>query len=215
VAVSLAAVVTATLPLPSAAYASPAFVTAAPCSTGGGWESTSAGHVVPFGGAPSLGSITVPLHDPIVAMASSPDGRGYWLTASDGGVFTFGDAPYYGSTGGIHLNKPITAMASSPDGRGYWLTASDGGVFTFGDAHFYGSTGNLHLAAPVVGIVLGPERPFAGPPPAGGPPPPTPAGGYALVARDGGVFTFGNAPFLGSGAGKHDGTAILGMSATQ
>jgi len=45
-----------------------------------------------------------PLNQPIVGMASTPDGRGYWLVASDGGVFSFGDAPFRGSaaaSGGV------------------------------------------------------------------------------------------------------------------
>jgi parallel beta-helix repeat protein len=177
---------------------------------------TRNGVVYPFGDAQQFGSLpSQNLTAPIVGMAVTSTGAGYWLVSATGGVFSFGDARFHGSLGGKHLSPPIVGIGASPTDGGYYLVGADGGVFTFGDAHFYGSTGNLHLAAPVVGIVLGPERPFAGPPPAGGPPPPTPAGGYALVARDGGVFTFGNAPFLGSGAGKHDGTAILGMSTTQ
>jgi hypothetical protein len=37
------------------------------------------------------------LNKPIVAMASTPTGKGYWLVGSDGGIFTFGDAQFYGS----------------------------------------------------------------------------------------------------------------------
>jgi hypothetical protein len=125
------------------------------------------------------------LNAPIVAMASTPDGRGYWLVASDGGVFSFGDATFYGSTGGMHLNAPIVGMAATPDGGGYWLVASDGGVFSFGDATFYGSTGGMHLNAPIVGMAATPD-----------------GGGYWLVASDGGVFSFGDATFYGS-TGAH------------
>ena len=92
-----------------------------------------------------------PLAAPVVAMAATPDGRGYWLVGSDGGVFAFGDAGFYGSTGNTRLAKPVVGMAATPDGRGYWLVASDGGVFAFGDAAFYGSTGGVPLAQPVVG----------------------------------------------------------------
>jgi len=83
------------------------------------------------------------LNKPIVAMASTPDGRGYWLVASDGGIFTFGDAQFYGSTGAITLNKPIVGMSATADGKGYWLVASDGGIFTYGppgeNMPFFGS----------------------------------------------------------------------------
>ena len=150
-------------------------------------------------------------------MAATPDGRGYWLVASDGGIFAFGDAGFYGSTGSLHLDKPIVGMASTLDGQGYWLVASDGGVFAFGDAGFYGSAGGLPLQqtdrrhdgqpernrllvggvrrrifsfgnvsyfgstgseslnAPIVGM----DRTADG-------------NGYWLVARDGGVFCFGD-----------------------
>jgi len=63
-------------------------------------------------------------------------------------------------------------------------------VFTFGDATFYGNTytvgltgltGSHPLAAPIVALV------------------PTSSGdGYWLLGADGGVFTFGDAPYVGS-----------------
>ena len=101
----------------------------------------------------STGSIR--LNQPIVGMASTPDGGGYWLVASDGGIFSFGDAQFYGSTGSIRLNQPIVGMASTPDGGGYWLVASDGGIFNFGDATFYGSTGGS--GNQVLGIIVDPS----------------------------------------------------------
>ncbi len=39
------------------------------------------------------------LNEPVVDMASTPDGKGYWFVASDGGIFAYGDAEFYGSTG--------------------------------------------------------------------------------------------------------------------
>ena len=63
----------------------------------------------------------------------------------------------------------------------YWLVAADGGVFGF-DAPFFGSTGDLQLNQPIVGMTAAP----------GG-------NGYRLVAKDGGVFSFGPAAaFQGS-----------------
>ena len=85
----------------------------------------------------------IPLQGPIVAMAVTPDAKGYWLGAIDGGVFAYGDAAFYGSMGSTHLNQPIVGMASTPDGKGYWLVAADGGIFSYGDAGFYGSTGSI------------------------------------------------------------------------
>jgi hypothetical protein len=52
------------------------------------------------------------LNQPIVGMATTPDGKGYWLVASDGGIFNHGDAVFGGSEGGTTLNKPIVGMAS-------------------------------------------------------------------------------------------------------
>ncbi|HET9077508.1 MAG TPA: CAP domain-containing protein [Acidimicrobiales bacterium] len=134
---------------------------------------------------------------PVVAMAPTPDAKGYWMTASDGGVFTFGDARFFGSTGGMHLSRPIVGMAATSDGGGYWLVGSDGGVFSFGDARFFGSTGSIVLNRPIVGMAATPD-----------------GGGYWLVASDGGVFSFGDAGFFGSTGGMRLNRPIVGMAAT-
>ena len=58
------------------------------------------GGIFSFGGAQFYGSTgSMKLNEPVVGMASTPDGRGYWLVAADGGVFNYGDAGFYGSTG--------------------------------------------------------------------------------------------------------------------
>ena len=172
------------------------------------------GGVYNFGDARFFGSMGgKPLAKPVVGMAVTPDNKGYWLVAQDGGVFTFGDARFFGSMGGKPLAKPVVGIAANPTGAGYYLVASDGGVFTFGDAKFFGSAGALKLVAPVTGIGLGPSVPFTGQPGPGGPPP-TPAGGYTLVASDGGVFTYGNAGFFGSLGGKRLAASIANMAGT-
>ncbi len=125
-----------------------------------------------------------PLNQPIVGMASTPDGGGYWLVAADGGIFAFGDAGFYGSMGGKPLNQPIVGMAATPDGKGYWEVAADGGLFAFGDAAFHGSMGGQPLNKPVVGMAADAAT-----------------GGYWLVAADGGIFAF-TAPFYGSMGGQ-------------
>jgi hypothetical protein len=136
------------------ATAAPAtFVNTAFSPAGGGWEVTASGAVDPFGGAPSFGSLTVPINAPIVAMTATSDGGGYWLVSQDGGIFSFGDARFMGSTGAMHLNQPIVGMASTSDGGGYWLVAKDGGIFSFGDAHFMGSLGSSPTPDGIIGIV--------------------------------------------------------------
>ena len=94
------------------------------------------------------------LNQPIVGMASTPDGGGYWMVASDGGIFSYGDAAFFGSTGSVHLNQPIVGMASTPDGAGYWMVASDGGIFSYGDATFFGSLAGGGNS--VLGIIVNP-----------------------------------------------------------
>ena len=138
--------------------------------------------VLAYGSAQFFGSPTgVRLAAPIVAMAATPDGRGYWLVGADGGVLAYGDARYFGSTSALKLAAPIVAMAPTPDGGGYWLVSLDGGIFTFGDAKYYGSTSGAHLPAPIVDFA------------------PTPDGkGYWLVATHGEVYAFGDAGYYGS-----------------
>jgi hypothetical protein len=153
-----------------------------PTATSGYWLVGTDGGIFNYGSAGFFGSTgAIPLNQPIVGMAATPDGRGYWMVASDGGIFAFGDALFYGSMGGKPLNQPIVAIAATRTGRGYWMVASDGGIFAFGDAVFYGSMGATHLNKPIVDIA------------------PTPDGrGYWMTASDGGIFAFGDAGFFGS-----------------
>ena len=64
----------------------------------------------------------VPLNQPIVGMASTPDGKGYWLVASDGGVFAFGDAPFLGSMGGRRSSRrsPAWPPPTAARATGWW-----------------------------------------------------------------------------------------------
>ncbi|MEN3272286.1 MAG: hypothetical protein V7636_1047 [Actinomycetota bacterium] len=84
-------------------------------ANGGWWAVSRAGAVANsgFAGASQspvvddLGSVTFKLRAPVVAIAGTPDDRGYYVFASDGGVFTFGDAVFCGSRVGVPLNAPI------------------------------------------------------------------------------------------------------------
>ena len=144
------------------------------------------------GAPPASVTLTVTAAYPpgrFVAMASTPDGRGYWLAQAGGGVYAYGDAGFSGSLPGLGIDPkaPIVGMVATHDGRGYWLVGADGGVYAFGDARYFGSLPGAGVApaGPIVGIAATP----------GG-------GGYWLLGSDGGVFAFGDAPFLGEAAGQ-------------
>ena len=176
----------------------------------GYWVVSTGGFVQGFGSAYGYGvSGTVSGGASVVATSSTSDGKGFWLATNTGQVLTAGDATFYGSpqASGLALAAPIVGMA--PSRHGYWLVGSDGGVFTFGDAGYYGSTGQLnpsllpggsnglHLVEPVEGMAATPD-----------------AGGYWLVAADGGIFAFGDAGFFGSRGGKPLDQPVTGMAAT-
>ena len=179
-------------PVAGVAAFQPAPVAAAATAAASGPGAVGAfGDASPYGG-PGAGTVK-----PVVAMAATPDGRGYWLAGADGGVFSFGDASFHGSAADYRLARPVTAMAATPDGRGYWLAAADGGVFSFGDASFHGSAAGYRLARPVTAMT------------------PTPDGaGYWLAAADGGVFSFGDASFYGSLSPEPSNVAAVAMAST-
>jgi hypothetical protein len=202
----------------------------APTQSGSGyWLLGGDGGVFSFGDSKFYGSTgNIKLNKPIVRLEATPTGKGYWLVASDGGLFAFGDAGFFGSTGGMKLNKPVVGMAATPTGKGYWLVASDGGIFAFGDAGFFGSTGDLKLNSPIVSMAADPIRdgywlvardggvfafdvPFYGSVP--GYKPAAYAGsvqiratetgkGYYIADTGGGIYTFGDAQFLGANANQ-------------
>ena len=59
------------------------------------------------------------------------------------------------------------------------MPSVDGGIFSFG-APFYGSLGSVHLAADIATMA-----------------PSTDGNGYYLLDHVGGVYAFGDAPYLG------------------
>ncbi|HLH46686.1 MAG TPA: glycoside hydrolase family 3 N-terminal domain-containing protein, partial [Acidimicrobiales bacterium] len=92
-----------------------------PARPGAYWVVHADGCVVGHGGAPPYGSPEGSLTAPVVAMASTPTGRGYWLATADGHVYAFGAARTYGSGRPGGRATPVTGIAATADGRGYWV----------------------------------------------------------------------------------------------
>ncbi len=190
---------------------------------------------------PFFGSTgNIKLAQPIVGMATTNDENGYYMAGADGGIFAFGDATYAGSLPGqnIHVsnivsivgdpttdgyyligsdgsvwpyNAPqlgslpffgfhvnnIVGAAMTPDDKGLYLAGADGKVYVLaGDGQFQGDASNLHLKAPIVGMAIDPIT-----------------GGYWLLGRDGGVFSY-NAPFFGSTGNLTLNQPVIAMSST-
>ncbi len=161
---------------------------------------------------PALGTLAGGSTLQHAALASAVSNPGYILAGADGSTYPFGtpgfgDTYSYGLTGlsGSHpLAEPIVGMAATPDGKGYWLVAKDGGIFNFGDAGFYGNpytlgltglSGSHPLAEPIVGMAATPD-----------------GKGYWLVAKDGGIFNFGDAAFEGSMGGRAIAAPVIGFA---
>lgn len=188
----------------------------------------------------STGSLK--LNQPVVAMASTPDGLGYWLAAADGGIFNFGNAGFFGSLPGIDVKvSDIVGIASTPDGLGYWMVGANGAVNAFGDATSEGSLpGTGVTTSNIVGIAAhgsdgywlvgsnGAVYAFGSARYQGGANTLTlnakivgiaadPTGeGYWLVGSDGGVFGYGSAhtKYFGSMGGQHLNKPVVGITAT-
>lgn len=135
-------------------------------------------------------------------------GGGMWTVGPDGVVTPEPGTPWFGDARDLDLWEPIVGMAPTQSGNGYWLAARDSGVFSYGDAPFHGNLiteliarddlppgtldgGNIldYLDGAIVDIASDGD-------------------GYYLLGEDGGVFTFGRLPFLGSGAGLLDTAAV-------
>jgi hypothetical protein len=166
----------------------------------GYWMVGADGGVFAFGDAPFLGAPAGKLHSAAVHLEPTPTGKGYWVLSAGGEVVPFGDAVFLGQT--FPLPLAAVALATTPSGKGYWLATADARVLAFGDAVVHSVTGgpltDTASAAATGAVGTGPARPStasAAPTVAIAA---SPDGkGYWLLARDGGVFSFG-VPFHGS-----------------
>lgn len=194
----------------------------------GYWVVAEDGQVYTFGDAQHFGDArNKTLVQPIRRIRRTPSGNGYWLMAEDGGVFAFGDARFFGARPPILSGDYVVDMRVTPSGAGYWLLSSGGGIFTFGDAQFYGAATD-DLTNLAVGFVATPDGggytivddlgnrfpygnatvarqngDFAAIQNSLNDPvfgiTPMPSGlGFLMVGGDGGIFSFGDAPFFGS-----------------
>lgn len=115
---------------------------------------------------------------PIVAMASTPDGKGYWFATAKGHIYRYGDAKFLGSVKTAPAS-PIVAMSRTPLGTGYWLVTAKGSVFTY-KAKSYGSLSKAP-GSPVVAMASTPD-----------------GKGYWIVTAKGHIYHYGDAKNWGS-----------------
>ena len=164
----------------------------------GYWLESRDGGVLNFGDAPFLGSATQRCTFECFGFGATADGNGYWIVDSypaDRSTSVYG----YGSAFDVQLHDPIgaSAVASTPSGKGGWvLYGYSGIVVTFGDASFHGSMARKPLNALMIGIAANPK-----------------GTGYWTAALDGGVFSLGDAPYLGSAGSRHLDQPVLGFAA--
>jgi hypothetical protein len=148
----------------------------------GYWVATADAQVFAFGdavlhaatgaGLPAAGAGAGPpkAAAPTVAIAASPDGKGYWLLGRDGGVFSFG-VPFHGSVAERQPYDGAVSLEATPSGAGYYVAGADGSVFAFGDGdrrreHGPGGPGVVDVAFRPTGA-----RPAVSPVPDPPPPP--------------------------------------------
>jgi hypothetical protein len=170
----------------------------------GYWMVGADGGVFAFGDAPFLGAPVGQLRSPAVHLEPTPSGKGYWVLSAGGEVAPFGDAAFLGQT--FPLPLVAVGLASTPTARGYWIATADAKVLPFGDAVLHTLTGGPGTDA-ISSAAAGATRGGAGSGGAGTTTASTaptvaiaasPDGkGYWLLARDGGVFSYG-VPFHGS-----------------
>jgi uncharacterized delta-60 repeat protein len=185
-------------------------------------------HTVPMSAAFAMRLTTSPL--------VTADRQGYWMLDASGRVYAFGDATYLGDPFPAVQAAGTTAVDLAPTatGDGYWVVDSAGHVYAFGDATRYGDVSfagrpTVSLAAKGDGYIgfagdltatawtstgsttTSPGFPLNQPVVDAVPGPGATGGTYA-VAADGGVFSLGGAPFLGSMGGVALNQPVTGMA---
>jgi hypothetical protein len=157
---------------------------------------------------------------------------------SDGGDAISGTVVYVPCGNGVQAiqTSPLGALWQTGSGAHGPPIIAGGLVWSIGNGNLYGlnpSNGSIahqvtlgseanHFPTPSVGdgLLLAPTSDqvvaFSGSAGLPGPPSPSPAvppnSSYRLVASDGGIFSFGNAPFLGSAGGTPLNKPVVGMA---
>ncbi|MCP3911681.1 MAG: serine protease [Actinomycetia bacterium] len=173
----------------------------------GYWLADDAGHVRAFGGANHWGNASsTAAAEGLVDLASTPDGQGYWMLTATGRLEGSGVLAWSPSSTGprsLAAGETFTTLAVTPSGNGMWLFTSQGRVVDLGDAGRFPANGQAGQPDDMSGFVLnGPVIDSS----------PTPSGnGYFMVGSDGGVFTFGDAVFVGSMGGAMLNQPVQGL----
>jgi plastocyanin len=111
-----------------------------------------------------------------------------WVVASYIHTVTFpygSDLPQLNPFPGTNGFNPAAFGPTAIENGGYRTTAADGEEFNFGHAIPYGSAATYHPSSPIVAIADSAD-----------------GKGYWQVGANGSVYSFGDAPFVGSAAGK-------------
>lgn len=149
----------------------------------GYWMGDAGGEIYGFGGGTDPGSVP----GAIVAMATTPDGKGPWVLTADGVVHATNGATTYGNVDPAVLEpgEAVASISVLPAGNGYWIFTDRGRALSFGAATDQEDLVDLGVASSLNGAVVASAA--------------TPSGlGAYMVAADGGVFAVGDAEFHGS-----------------
>jgi outer membrane protein assembly factor BamB len=169
--------------------------------------STCSGHNIDGGDAVSGNVVYMPCQSGVVALSVSPPTlTQLWQTSTGAG------------------GPPIVAggliWTINQSGQLFGLNPASGSsvvqVTVGSEANHFPtpSVGDGLLLAPASDQVVAFQGPAGLPGPPSTPPPAPPNSSYWLVASDGGIFTFGDAAFLGSTGAMHLNEPIVGMAAT-